>query len=433
MRKPLRSRGFTLVELLVGAAVGAVVLVGISLTFISQAQQYQAHASRRALQANARQGLAFMGRQVRLAGYGVNPDRAILAYDSYNAVADATLTGYPDALVLHSRDPLFRRVVSTATPDTIVLQTDATTPDRTPLSRDLMRGQILLLVCGHEAGGTSENPQHAFVTVGAPTPAGTATITLENIAPTAAPNSPTARPGRLFHEQALLAQPCFSDGTAQVVKINRSAFYLDLFPDGTLMTPYLMLHQGLDVNGDGTINRDDAVPVAEGLEQLQVAYILHTNDDDPPTIRGVTGAMPPTHYGELWEEIAPTTLEPGWFFNPNNKFSSTDLDNMREMDHPANIRQVRLTLVARSSLPSQGGYAGDDLLLRPDGSAYPDGEDLPGVGFTWRHLENLDLPPATSFTPQGGGFWRVIFRESITPKNLLLNRQFVPPAPKGGG
>ena len=49
----------------VGAAVGAVVLMGISLTFISQAQQYQAHASRRGIQASARQALAFMERHLR--------------------------------------------------------------------------------------------------------------------------------------------------------------------------------------------------------------------------------------------------------------------------------------------------------------------------------------------------------------------------------
>src|SRR3954467_12688610 len=104
-----KSRGFTLLELLVGAAVGAVVLAGISLTFISQAQQYQSHASRRGVQANGRQALAFMGRHLRMAGYGVNPDRAIIPYDSFNALNDAQEPGYPDAFVVHWRDGLFRR------------------------------------------------------------------------------------------------------------------------------------------------------------------------------------------------------------------------------------------------------------------------------------------------------------------------------------
>src|SRR6185312_12954947 len=122
MRKSIRSRGFTLLELLVGAAVGAVVLLGISLTFISQAQQYQAHASRRGVQANARQALAFMGRHLRIAGYGVNADRAIIPYDSFNATNGpngAQDIGYPDAFVVHWRDALFRRSAQAVAPGLI--------------------------------------------------------------------------------------------------------------------------------------------------------------------------------------------------------------------------------------------------------------------------------------------------------------------------
>jgi type IV pilus assembly protein PilW len=421
MRKPLRSRGFTLVELLVGAAVGAVVLVGISLTFISQAQQYQAHASRRALQASARQSMAFMGRQLRMAGYGVNPDRAILAYDSFNAQANASADGFPDAFVVHSRDPLFRRIVNSAAPDLLTV----TEPLRAPLRR----GQILLVVCGSRS---SDNPPHAFVTVSEEVATGALEIPLENIPAAGAPNSPIGPPGRLFHEQDVLDDvPCFNDGSAQVVRINRFAFYVDTFERNGLSTPYLMMHQGLDVTGDGTIDINDSVPVAEGIEQLQVAYILHTPDDDPPIIRGVEAAMPASHYGEEWERIDHTRHEPGWFFNPNNRFSPDQLEDLRDEDHPANLRQVRVTLVARSSVPDPS-YAGDDLMLRPDGSPYPDGAALEDGQLPWRHLENLENP-VPAFTPRGGGFYRAILRESITPKNLLLNRQFVPPAPQGGG
>ena len=86
----------------------------------------------------------------------------------------------------------------------------------------------------------------------------------------------------------------------------------------------------------------------------------------------------------------------------------------------------------RSALPDQQ-FAGDDLLrFRPDGTPYPNGAPLPNGTVPWRHLENLDLPPAADFTPSGGGFYRMLLRESITPKNLLLNRQFAPITPGGG-
>ena len=82
MRAPPGPRGFTLVELLVGTAVGTIVLTGVCLVFVSQASQYQAHASRRAVQASVRQALGVMERHVRNAGYGVDPDRAILRIPS---------------------------------------------------------------------------------------------------------------------------------------------------------------------------------------------------------------------------------------------------------------------------------------------------------------------------------------------------------------
>jgi type IV pilus assembly protein PilW len=426
MRPILRSRGFTLVELLIGAAVGSILLLSINVTFISQAQQYQSHASRRAIQAGARQALSFMERKLRLAGYGVHPDRAVLAYDSYDVVSDSAVPGYPDAVVVHSRAPLFRRPVQSAS------STQITLPATAPLAEPMRRGQILLLLCPLAA-------DYAFVTVGAYLPTGTVNIPVDQTAPAAAPNSPTSGPGRLFREHESLDRPCFDHAT--VVKIDRSAFYVAMFdddgdPSTEGRTPFLMMHQGLDmpsalsIEGDGVIDASDAVPVAEGIEQLQAAYILNSNTPTgQPLIRGVNESpmMAATHYGEQWEAIDPVNLPALWFFDPEISLG----DARRMADHPANIRQVRLTVVARSTLPDPR-TAGDDLLTGAAGAPLPDGT-LP-----WRQLENLGAPGSPDFTPRGGGFYRVILRESITPKNLLMNSQFPPvsfvnPGSPGGG
>jgi type IV pilus assembly protein PilW len=466
MRKPLHSRGFTLLELLVGAAVGMLVLVGISLTFISQARQYQAHTNRRALQANARQAMSFMERRVRNAGYGVDPDRAILPYDSFNAAANATEPGYPDAFVVHWRDPLFRREALDATAAEIVLSG--------PINRPLRMGQILLVLCSPVSVAASVNDlivnattPHAFVTVGAFVNATADRIPLDQTAPGAAPNSPMAMAGRLFHEQGTgFTNNCFRNPNPAerpvVVMVNRAAFYIAMFDDGQgSLTPYLMMHNGMDMptdtqpNGDGVINALDAVPVAAGIEQLQVAYILDTNAEDTPTsstpgdnlpiIRGVEDDMPPaTYYGENWEAIPinhPTTgnlLPRGWVFNPIINYpvplfrDARTIARARLLDHPANIRQVRLTLVSRSPV-ADPQLIGDDLMRRPDGTAYLDGPALGGTaGRAWRHLENLGPNPAAAFRPSGGGFYRFILRQSVAPKNLLMSRQFVPVTPGGG-
>lgn len=447
MRNARHSRGFTLLELLVGAAVGAVVLLGISLTFISQARQYQVHASRRGLQANARQAMAFMERHLRIAGYGVSPDRAIIAYDSYDAANDAYAAGHPDAFVVHWRDELFHKRASTGL-------TDATLPLTTPLSEPLRKGQILLVLCARAAAtdmDVDRNPPHRYVTVRGYTAKGEMNIQLDATAPGSAPNSPIGQPGRLFHEQLVPgfgSHACFSREPPHVLLIHRAAFYVAMFDDNGLRTPYLMMHKGLDMpadglpQGDGQIDDKDGVPVAEGIEQLQVAYILDTHAadaDGTPLILGVNEAMGPTRYGEAWEQIdpAPDKLPTGWFFNitygdPSPPFSPQDMSAKRLEDHPANIRQVRLTLVSRSTVPD-AQVEGDDLLLRPDSTLYPDGPALTAGPLPWRHLENLTLEAlAADFKPQGGHHYRIILREAVTPKNMLLNRQFAPMTEGGG-
>jgi type IV pilus assembly protein PilW len=415
----LSRRGFTLIELLVGGAVGSLVLLGISLTFISQAQQYQAHASRRAIQSNARQAMSFMSRSLRAAGYGVNPDRAILAYDSFDATTGTSQTGYPDALAVHSRDLLFRRDMNEsvgASPNKLTVK------EPVPL---LERGQILLVLCRDSTSQTHAN--HAFVTVGQRVQ-NSVEIPLDTTDPASAPNSPMAMPGRLFHEQDKLATACYDK--AQVVKINRAAFYVAAFDDPGYdrRTPYLMMHQGVDLNQDGTIDADDAVPIAEGIEQLQVAYILNSLQTATPRVIGVNQAGGPERYGETWQTMIPTGMANAlWYMNWTPP-ATPQPNDPREADSPVNIRQVRITLVSRSSAPDPQ-RAGDNLMQPHEGT------QVDGV-VPWRQLENLSVTNVTAntqdFTPRDGGYYRVILREAVTPKNLSLNSQFIATTEAGG-
>jgi type IV pilus assembly protein PilW len=414
-------RGFTLLELLVGGAVGSVVLLGISLTFMSQARQYQTHASRRAIQSNARQAMSFLSRNLRSAGYGVNPDRAVLAYDSFNANANGSQEGYPDAIAVHSRDLLFRRDVTAATSGSLTVSTAVERLDR---------GQILLVLC-RNSGSVSTTQQHAFVTVGARVENSTQ-IPLDNTDPGSAPNSPMAMPGRLFHEQARLdTNTCYD--TAQVVKVNRAAFYVASFaeePGSDLRIPYLMMHRGTDLNNNGTIDANDAVPVAEGIEQLQLAYILNSVTNAVPRVIGVNEATTPEHYGEVWQTMVPTNMSgPDWYIRwTPPETPPTGFTDPREADSPVNIRQVRITLVSRSTVPDPQ-HTGDNLMLAAAG------DEIGGI-VPWRQLENLSVTGPTNntqdFTPREGGYYRIILREAVTPKNLQLNSQFIATTEAGG-
>ena len=413
MRAAHGPRGVTLVELLVGTAVGAVVLVGISLVFISQASQYQAHASRRAVQASVRQALGFVEQHVRNAGYGVDPDRALLAYDSYDASSNTQVGGYPDGLTVHSRDLYFRRTVRVAASDALsLLDGDDADSDPDALTRPLRKGDILLVLCP----GAIE---YAYVTVGESAPVGAFSIRLDT---TPAPvDSPAGAPGALFREHGKLKESCFTDGEPPVVvKVERTSFYVASFDDDgdpatPGATPYLMLHRGADLNGDGSIDGKDATPVAVGIEQLQVAYILNTVGDGAPPLVGVKDSVP---WGEAWHTGTPPSAQP----RLNDPYASP----RRLGSHPANIRQVRLTLVARSTQPDRQ-RPGDDVL-----TASTEGPELSAGNPAWRQLENLGPTPAAPFDPRGGGFTRAVLREAIAPKNLLMRSQFIP-VHRGGG
>jgi type IV pilus assembly protein PilW len=404
MRAPRSPRGFTLVELLVSTAIGAVVLTGIALVFISQAWQYQAHASRRAVQSSVRQALGFVERHVRNASYGVDPDRAFLAYDSYDAASNAQGEGFPDGLTVHSRDLYFRRLATTVGTDFLKFDRE--------LQRPLRKGDILLVLCPGAI-------RYAYVTVGELAPVGATSVKLDTTP--ALVDSPAGPPGALFREQARLGEACFHDTEPPVVvKVERTSFYIASFDDDGNpatpgATPYLMLHRGVDLNGDGAIDGADAAPIAVGIEQFQVAYILNTLGDTPPPLVGVDGPVP---WGESWHTGTHKANQP----RLEDAYSSP----RRLGSHPANIRQVRLTFVARSTQPDAQRPGDDVLTASTESPARPSGTA------TWRPLENLGTTPARAFDPRGGGFTRAVMREAITPKNLLMRSQFIPFHPGGG-
>lgn len=390
-----RPAGFTLIELLVTLVIAAMVLTAILGVFYGQAKSYAAEKNQLTAQSGARAGVAFMERTLRAAGYGVDPSRALLAYDGFDSTNGAQIApalAYPDAIVVHERDLEFQRALTPGGVSAASLQFASAAGQIYP-------GQILLVLC---AGAL----QGAYVTVLAQTAPDA--VTLQPAADVAR-DSPTGWPGPQFHQEASLSSACFQNPGVVALKVKRAAFFVRAYADDPSnpgqVTPYLMLHQGLDLDGSGTVDVADAVPLAARIEQLQVAYMM---DAVPPTcpipaIHGVTDSPP---WGEAWRTGTGPTMDTSY------------ADPVRCNNDVANVRQIRVSVVARAGRLE--GTAGDDALAG-NGSTGRLGSGT----VAWKPLENLTAPVAP-FVPSGGGYRRTVIRLAVSTPNLAMRSQFLP-------
>lgn len=393
-------------EMLVTLGVSGMLLAGISGVFMAQVQQHQLHLRRRGVQAGGRQASAFIEKTLRKAGYGVDPDRALIAYDGFNVnLPAASDLSYPDAITIHSRDPSFNRTATAASAASITVSA--------PLKEALPLGQILLVLC-------SGAQTYSYVTVASSVAVGSTVIPLSTSATHS--ESPISRPASRFHQQANLTQSCYASAT--VVKIDRASFYLAAFDEDSNSAspsiPYLMYHRGTDVSGDGSVDVNDAVPLTAGVEQLQISYALNTAAGTAPNLLGVTSAAVPS-WGDAW--AASITSPAQWYWT--DSYSAP----RRMMSHPANVRQIRVSMVLRGDSAEQGTQ-GDEVY---DPSLSSSSETLATSGVVaWRQLEDLAASPAPDFDPSpspaaSSGFVRRMTRFSVSPKNLLMRSQFLPP------
>lgn len=393
MRAPRSPRGFTLIELMVSIAVASFVIAGIFLAFYAQVKAYAGEQRQMSAQSGGREALDYLAQVIRSAGYGVDPSRAILAYDGFDPDSTTQTSAdlaFPDALVVHSRDPDFQRGVSSASSGEVTFTSNA---------GKLYPGQILLLLCGGAA-------QSAYVTVeDQPEPN---KVTLQ-AASEVTKDSPISWPGPQFHQEADLADPCFSRPDVVAVKVNRAAFFVRAFADDpaqpAALTPYLMLSQGLDLDDSGEVDLADAVPLAPNVEQLQLAYMMDAVPGQcaTPAVHGVTDSPP---WGTAWRTGTGPTMDTPY------------LDPSRCNNDVANVRQVRVTLVARAA--HLGGSGGDDAFA-PDGGV---GKVASGAT-VWKPLENLTAPEGV-LNPQGRGYQRIVLRLSAATQNLSMRSQFLP-------
>ncbi|MGE5049162.1 MAG: prepilin-type N-terminal cleavage/methylation domain-containing protein [Deltaproteobacteria bacterium] len=359
----MRARGFTLIELMIGVTVSMLVIGTVSAIFIGQQRALQSLDLSREASNTARDAMLSMQETLGRAGYGVDPRYAFdfrnYGCPAWSAAAPCrdSVTG-PDEIVFVERDPGYYWA---GTPSSPVQGCDPAAPctghawrirafDATHVTvaaqpgDTFLQGQIVLMTCQRGVNGVMGTVRTTATAAGA----GDLQLNLG----TAVAGNPYATNIATGHDA------CFDglQGTSLFL-VNRYRYHVATVSG----EPWLMLDRGLDFNqngvtpepGAGTPDLDDEIPVARGVEGLQIAYLFQP---------GTTGISAPD-LGGNWVvgDVAGSLEEPDPAAAAPPQGAS-DTDPSRFDTHPANIRGVRIRLTVRSLRKDQihaAGWQGD--------------------------------------------------------------------------
>lgn len=410
-RRP-RAHGVTLLELIVAMAVSAAVMLGVVMVVNYQQRAYYNGNRVRAAQGSGRAALLEIERRLVLAGYGMDAPLAF-DFDRYDGPCpsifdscDRDSAERPDEIVFFHRDPNYWVPGTFVPPD----DTDPQRWDKEPSGNawrilslsegsvqvvarketSFLPGQILQAVC---PGGTS----YAYFTVDTkvdPLAAnGTATIALLA--------SSTSDP---FRRQDSATDACFDGGRARMFLIRRNRLHIRPVSVGAEVVPYLVLDEGVDRDGGG-VGESDEIVLAEGIENLQLAYELTSTSlaarglEAGTAIAFAEGAVGSTSGSGMTTLQFPGTVASGQLeYRPTSWYGYTmgpPPHATRLTDHQANIRAVRVAIVARSTL------------------ADPDGSDASPSA-----LFNMSSFPA--FMTEAKGFNRYTFQTTVPLRNMTV-------------
>jgi type IV pilus assembly protein PilW len=391
-RTPAPSpRGVTLIELLIALAITSVLLAALFGVVQSQQTAYFQGHLQRAAQNSARSALAYVEQRLATAGYGMDGSLAF-DFQYYGSAAEpmpcpALAAGCPrdsvngnDELVFYARNPRYwvpddrSGAVEPRGNAWRVLAVGAGSVTVNARQKDVFeKGRILQVVC-------KDGAKYAYMTVSqtvGPLLADTPGLSIPLVA------SVASNP---FRRQDLnAADGCLSSGLARAFLIDRFRFHVrPVATGGGNYDPYLVLDRGLDLNNDGPDEAEEVV-VAEGIESFQVGYVMTLSTPSfPPrgTSPGIAIAFAPGPTGNT-SGTGMTTLQfpglvnPGqWEYQPTSWYRYAVgpvpvIANERLTDHQANVRGVRVVIVARGADPDPAKRRNEILLPILNQNALP--------------------------------------------------------------
>jgi len=329
----MNTRGFTLLELMVGGAIGVFAVTLVLGVFVSQNGAFQSLDLVRQMNANARDASLELGNSLKRAGYGIDPG---VAFDFSCPGAAAGTKCHDkysgsDELRFYARNPNYQYTPQSAALgcNTVggclgggAMWTIFGAPTSTLITATLgsldtiQKGRILLAMCSD-----SSHPVYAVVQG---TVAGPGNIAMQIII-----NSSTA-------SSSLVGDIAFSGchTTGYLFLVDQYRYFVTTLNN----EPWLVLDNGIVY--DAATPANNLIPVARGVEDLQVAYLLG------PT---PTGTAPDSN--QDWvvgnNQVIAAVEEP----DPAQAIPVSGVPNGSL--HPGNIRGVRVTVVVRSPIPDR--------------------------------------------------------------------------------
>jgi type IV pilus assembly protein PilW len=345
---PRPPRGFTLIEVTVGAAVALIVIGIVTATFLSQQRSMQSLDLSREANSAARDAMLSMQQTIGRAGYGIDPRYAFdfRTYSCPNWTAASPcrdkING-PDEIVFVSRDPNYYWA---GTPSSTISGCDPsagctghawqvnafTTTTVTVVANAgdrFLKGQVVQIACAQGKNPTMGRMAGNQTAASA----GNLQLTLDPIV--------AGNPYRANIPAS--PDPCFNSPGVSLFLVNRYRYHIATINGD----PWLMLDRGLDFNQNGTTpevtsggtpDTADEIPIAHGVEDMQIAYLLRPSTTIAAPDNGADWVVGDTA-GTI-EEPDPTVTAPAQ--------NTADTDPLRYNLNPANIRGVRIRLTLRS-------------------------------------------------------------------------------------
>ncbi|ATB31140.1 prepilin-type N-terminal cleavage/methylation domain-containing protein [Melittangium boletus] len=359
-----QRRGFTLIELMVSSAVTFVTVLAVSAAFLGYTQSFYTQAGIRGGQASLRQTHLMVVRNLRMAGYGMEPFRAF-EFSPELSRESLTAVNRSDQLVFRMRNPSFNAFAASVSATSITLAS--------PSRSVLRKGQILQVVC---PGGSVLT----YAQMSEDRPKGATELPLE-----------AADAGGKFPRINDFTPSCFGTAggsTISVFKIDVYHYSVRLIDDdgvpSTPGRPYLFRRHGLGEKKP--LEENFGEPVAEDIEAMRVTFLREDGSSFVPD-----SSAPHPDYG-------------------------TPLDSeLRKNNSPANIRAVLIGLVARSSTRDAG--ASTSVMNQIPAFGRSGLDDTQEAGFSEDPITKLPVPH---------GFRRIVSEMTVQVRNMRSSQLPLP-------